>query len=50
VTGIKKMCIKNVVQYNSIVALLLSTMDERYEENTQQVCGSAEFSVLVGYY
>ena len=49
-TGIANVCSKNVSQYSCIFAVLLSTMNDRNEENVHQGCGSIDFVVLVLYY
>jgi len=45
--GIRNACTKIVAQYSCIVAVLLSTMNDRDKKNVHQVCGSIDFAVLL---
>jgi hypothetical protein len=46
-TGIRNVCTKTVAQYSCIVAILLSTMNDRDQKNVHQVCGLIDFAVLL---
>jgi len=46
-TGIRNACTKIVAQYSCIVAVLLSTLNDRGKKNVHQVCGSVDFAVLL---
>jgi len=46
-TGLRNVCTKNAAQYSCIVAVLLSTMNDRDMKNMHQGCSSRDFVVLL---